>query len=245
MNMSPKHLIIILLFMTGLVDAATPATVLDSLRGRLDGIEDYQVNIVARFKMPRFRMPRKKMTLAFKQPDKFHLKARGFAAVPRMGVFLDPDSLLARLQGLRVVPDTTVDGERFLALQGTREGEEGKLLLVTALVDTSRWVIRRMLSYTDTTQVVDLKIEYQVIGEWIMPTQTDLRIDFGELVPLDRREHFGPGHASAKWRENGRQAGIGEVHVRFSDYRINTGLPDSLFESEAVEQANITGPEED
>ncbi|MEE9466639.1 MAG: hypothetical protein V3W14_13810, partial [Candidatus Neomarinimicrobiota bacterium] len=99
----------------------TVTAVLDSMRYRFNLIEDYQVDLKVRLRMPKLRMPRKRMTLSFKQPDKTALKARGFAMVPRRGILLSPDSLFQGMGNLQLAGDTLVNDRPALVLRGASE----------------------------------------------------------------------------------------------------------------------------
>ncbi len=207
----------------------TVSTVRDSLRARFSRIQDYQVDLKVRLKMPRMRLPRKRMTLSFKQPDKLALKARGFAMVPRRGLLLSPDSLLAGLGELRLAGDTLVEGRPVLVLQGESE-IEGQPLRAEVLVDRQRWVILGVASYSDTLELLRLNTDFEEVTAGIfLPVRTTIHFNFDERF-IQRLPH-GP-HRRRKHRggdDDQPQKGAGKAVIEFSKYRVNQGLPDELF----------------
>ncbi len=209
----------------------TVSTVRDSLRARFALIQDYQVDLKVRLKMPRMRLPRKRMTLSFKQPDKLALKARGFAMVPRRGLLLSPDSLLAGLGELRLAGDTLVEGRPVLVLRGQSE-IEGQPLWAEVLVDRQRWVILGAASYSDTLELLRLNTDFEEVTAGIfLPVRTTIHFNFDERfiqrlphTPRRRRKHRGGDE-----HQPHQGTGAGEAVIEFSNYRVNQGLPDELF----------------
>ena len=84
------------ILMTGLLFAGTPTVeaVQDSLITRFNRIEDYSVKIKISVKMTGLRMPRKKIKLYYKAPDKVKVKSKGFAIIPKTGLGGSPDQFL-------------------------------------------------------------------------------------------------------------------------------------------------------
>lgn len=209
----------------------TVSTVRDSLRAQFARIQDYQVDLKVRLKMPRMRLPRKRMTLSFKQPDKLALKARGFAMVPRRGLMLSPDSLLAGLGELRLVGDTLVAGRPVWVLRGESE-IEGQPLRTEVLVDRQRWVILGAVSYSDTLELLRLNTDFEEVAAGIfLPVRTTIHFNFDERFiqrlphgPRRRRKHRGGDDHQPQ-----EGPGAGEAVIEFSNYRVNRGLPDELF----------------
>lgn len=241
-------MIIILVFSHGLLMAQVPApaevtltvsAVMDSLRARFSRIEDYQVDLKVRLKMRRLRVPRKRMTLSFKQPDQLALKARGFAMVPRRGLLLSPDSLLAGLGELRLAGDTLVAGRPALVLQGESE-IEGQYWRSEVLVDRQRWVILGAASYSDTLELLRLNTDFEEVTAGIfLPVRTTIHFNLDERfiqrLPQGPRRRKHRGGADHQPREG--TGGAGEAVIEFSNYRVNQGLPDDLF-VQAKEEEN-------
>jgi hypothetical protein len=65
--------------------------IIEKTEERFKLINDYQVNMLISINIPAFRMPKKKYTVFFKQPDKVQIKSRGFGLLPRTGMFTSPN----------------------------------------------------------------------------------------------------------------------------------------------------------
>lgn len=227
--------------------------ILGNLRERFSRIEDYQVDLKVSLDLPMLRMPRKEMTFTFKQPDKIRLKARGFAMVPRRGMFLSPDSLLADLEDLYVAGDTILNGHPCLILQGAQEGPDDLTLAAQVFIDRELWLVRGVTTFMENNQVFHLQTEYVEVAPGIhLPRETHLRFQLSENFL--RARHFDPDEPQLPLPEseemadvaeakrdylfgvnNARPEGkviVGEASIVFSNYRVNHSIPDSYFEAD-------------
>jgi outer membrane lipoprotein-sorting protein len=200
---------------------------------RFQRIQDYQVDLEVSLDMPKLRMPRKRMTFSFKQPDKTRLDAKGFAMVPRRGLALSPDSMLAEMNSLSVVGDTLINQHPGLILEGSMSDLENMTLAAKILVDSELWVVRSITTYLDTFQVLHLSIEYsEVAPEIHLPVETRLQFQMNEQFLRSRGSprHFDPDGPGLPQLDMQTAGDIhGEATIKFSRYRVNQGLPDSFF----------------
>ncbi len=215
-------------------DSALVAQVLHNLRERFNRIEDYQVDLRVSLELPMLRMPRKKMTFTFKQPDKVRLEAKTFAMVPRRGVALSPDSLLQGLRNLAVAGDTLMDEHPCLILRGLETGPDNLSLMAEVLVDRELWVVRGIATVLEGNDVFRLRIKYIEVAPGIhMPEETHLRFQLSEHFLRGRHGRGGAFDPDVPEPvlEEGEEI-VGEASIIFTNYRVNHGIPDSYFEEE-------------
>ena len=63
-----------------------PYLILDSLKTRLDGIEDYSAEIEIEVDVDFINMPKKHATIYFKQPDRIRFRSKEFIMLPKRGL---------------------------------------------------------------------------------------------------------------------------------------------------------------
>lgn len=223
-----KILFTAIVLITSLAFAKPEAgAVIDSVKSRLSLIEDYSVRVKLSVKMPKFRMPRKKIDIYFKQPDKFKLEADGFAVVPRQA--LGTNAVLDSLTGLSVTGSDTVDGQTCWMVRGDRQ--EGDFTLNTVVwIDDDDWLIRRAVSNLDTVEVFNLNIEYGVVDkEFLMPVKTTVIINTAREM-VGQLGHYDPDrHGNSPEQQLDESMKNGEVTMEFSRYKINRGIKDRVF----------------
>ncbi|RMF07446.1 MAG: hypothetical protein D6762_07500 [Candidatus Neomarinimicrobiota bacterium] len=225
----------------------------DSIRAQVEReaarIQDYTVTLTVTVHMPKFRMPRKKITVYFKAGDPYRLKlkTRGFALLPKSGVAFRPQELFDNFSHFdRVTRQTTADGWAYV-LEGTLiadslhfklpESEQERPVLHQQLwVDPDHWVITRSTVWVDTSRVLTMTTAYdEVSGGWTMPVRTEVRFQVGtDLIRRFNRTQTGPAPILSEDGAEIPEEGLwGEVLIEYSRYRINQGLRDEIFEEES------------
>ena len=206
-------------------------TILRNVERTFGSVEDYTVTLDIVTNIERTKIPPMKVTMYFKQPERVHFVSTGFALLPREGMGTQFGRLTKRY---------TVDSV-------SREMREGmpvyRLLLLPRdvrtmgyrarmWVDGVRWTPERVeIPQPDGRAMTALFTYVEIDGHWL---PANLQVSFtagmqdstagAQSGPMER-----PG-AGAQ-RSGGR---TGSVTIRYSDYRINTGLPDSLFTTPPV-----------
>ncbi len=216
-------------------DSAQVAEILQNLSERFSRIEDYRVDLKVSLKMPGLRMPRKKMTLTFKQPDKTRLEARwGFAMVPRQGLALSPDSLFQKLRDLTMAGDTLLDGHSCYILRGFAEGPPNQTRLAEMIVDRELWLVRCITTYLEDHEVFRLRTEYVEVAPGIhMSAETRLRFQLNERFIRGRsRNHQSYDPDIQEPAFDDLESMTGEASIVFTNYRVNHGIPDEYFREE-------------
>ena len=148
-------LIIFFALITSLIaDENNIATsIIEKTEKKFRSIEDYQVKMFIAIDIPAFRMPKKKYTVFFKQPDKVKIKSRGFGLLPRTGMFTSPSDNFDNLTDVEVYDHNWKIKDDEIVLRGnlivdslaiTMPNDYAKLTFkptVDVTIDTSQWVI--------------------------------------------------------------------------------------------------------
>lgn len=209
----------------------TGDTILKNVERTFQSVDDYTVTLDIVTNIERTKIPPMKATMYFKQPEQVHFVSTGFALLPREGMGTQFGRLTKRY---------TVDSV-------AREMKEGmpvyRLLLlprdpralayrVHMWVHGIRWTPERVeVPQSDGRSMTALFTYVEIEGHWL---PSNLVVSFAtgaqdstaapQNVQMDRT-------GMAAQRSGGR---TGSVTIRYSDYRINTGLPDSLFTPSAA-----------
>jgi outer membrane lipoprotein-sorting protein len=224
----------------------TVTALTDSLIEQFQRVQDYTVNVKISVKMPRFRMPKKKIRLTFKQPNKIKVEARGFAVVPKTGLALSPKEMLDNFTETNVEGTVLIEGRQYWVVTGRvhpdslpfhfpteAEKETAPTLTMTLWVDAKRWVIPWAETRVDTMTVLSVKSTYTEVepGIWL-PEKTELRFTLsgdylkgiGDHQPMGGpfQEEMGEPLEEGKDYE-------GVVRLKYSRYRVNQGLSDDIF----------------
>ncbi|HTO92974.1 MAG TPA: hypothetical protein VMM80_01340 [Bacteroidota bacterium] len=195
--------------------------ILHSIDARLASVHDYTVTLDVVADVERLNVPPMHATMYFKQPDRVHLDARGFAMLPREGLQPSFSKLLTRYTVASVGSDTLGGVPlKKVVLQPKSERTFPRSLAID--VNTDRWTPERIVTTGSGDRVATITYSYvQVEGVWLA---SEMKASFSLALP-DSAEPEMPA-APMRPPQNPRK---GTVTVTFSDYRINTGLSDDIF----------------
>lgn len=235
----------------------TTAEVRARLETQFHQIRDAKMEIVMSISMPRFRMPRKRITVYYKartedQPSRMKIESLGFAAVPKNGLMISPSDIFDNLQQLSEPTSVVREGQSLLEIQGRiipdslsfktwKNDAITDSLSVDGLsmhlwIDPQRWVIVRSETRLDTLTLMTLSTEHKELAENIyLPKKSTLRFSVGAVVleQLDQ-EHGGPFSEQDTQPTTEKDTEIeGEITILFKRYEINHGLEDIQFEDQS------------
>ena len=206
-------------------------------------INDYQVNMVISINIPAFRMPKKKYTVFFKQPNQVQIKSKGFGLLPRTGMFTPPSENFNNLTDVTINHTADSLGYGSVMLRGNlivdslaikMPNDYAKLTFkptVDVVIDTSQWVITRVITKIDTIKIMEINNIYDFVdGSYFLPIRSTV-------------EYFVKDARISKWLKKdigtiiGNQQSIdpvsdmvrGEISVTYNKYKVNRGINDSIF----------------
>jgi outer membrane lipoprotein-sorting protein len=196
-------------------------TILRNVEARLAALRDYTVTLDVVADIERLNVPPMHATMYFKQPDKIHLDAEGFALLPREGLQPNVGKLLSRYAVARVGKDS-LDGISVLKVTLVAKSDRSFPRSLTLYVNPQRWTTERIVTSGAADRLATISFSYvQVEGIWLPggmtaafalapPDSTGIDLPAGPLRPQQTPRN-------------------GTVTVRYSNYRLNTGLSDDIF----------------
>ncbi|MBT7524121.1 MAG: hypothetical protein HN653_00445, partial [Candidatus Marinimicrobia bacterium] len=83
-------------------------------------IDDYKVDINVKINMTGFRMPKKKIKMFFKKPNKLNIKTKGFAIIPKNGINNNPNDLFEMFNYNNIDVNRTIrNNKQFYFISGS------------------------------------------------------------------------------------------------------------------------------
>ncbi len=186
----------------------TPGEILHRALDVREGLKDYSATLTLHAELPRAEVQDRRAKVYYKHPNKIHVEADQFVMIPRdallfgnLAKYIERDAELV-LAGRKVAL-----GRPIYALKVIRKGgdlEEPRLLL---WVDGSNWTIVRSEVRRRGNLVMAARWRYVKVGD----------------------KFWMPQRIECNFRRGPRGGEGGKITVTFSDYQVNTGLPDSMF----------------
>jgi outer membrane lipoprotein-sorting protein len=203
--------------------SAPPDSVLTRVASLLDGIRDYTVTLDIVSAIEQVQVPPMRVTMYFKQPNRTHFASEGFALLPREVVRLNLHDLPEHYTVDRRSTTATPDGPRIL-LRLIPRSSSSPVRRLDMLVDPRRSTPEQVSTVMADGRTVAASFTYVVIDGHPLPSAVTVSFsaDTSDAfpAPLAGEPPVSAGRNSVR---------AGSITIRYSDYRLNTGLPDDLF----------------
>jgi outer membrane lipoprotein-sorting protein len=204
--------------------------VLDRVVRQFEGIVDYTVDVEVNVAMEGLKIPRAQVKMYVKRPDKVHFDSPSFAMLPREGLTIDPAEL-RRMYDVQSLGMVDTMGGVWYKLQLAAKSPETRLRQMYLWVEKDAWTIRRIESSPYSGRIVAVDFTHEKVDERYTLFSKAVAT-FGtvgpQTEPLFKLPEGAPNPAP-QFQELQRSLRSGSVTFRYTNYRINTNLPDSLF----------------
>jgi hypothetical protein len=233
MNHIPyKYLIIffIVLVSFGLVNAQTNVNpTLQNIYSKLLKAKDYSVMAHIKVDMPFIRILPINAEIYFKQKDKFKVKSKGIAIVPKQGfaqaskMLADMHSFTAVPQGTEMIAGVPADIISIIPLSDTSDLILGKLW-----IDTKLNVILKSQLTTRSNGTILIEYTYGTQVDYGLPDQMIFSVEIKKFkIPINVAADTNNTSVDKDDKTKGDKKG--KIIITFTNYQINKGIPDSIF----------------
>lgn len=216
--------ILLWFFLPQLVAVPAGEEILRRVEAARASVQDYAVSLEITADLENARIPPMEATMYFKQPDRVHFTSDGFALLPKEAFTLNPAGILERFRIDSVTAEADGGGKGYhlwLAPRGERAGIAGGWLRVSS----ERWTIDGGdLRFADG-RTLSVRFRHERVGTVWLPSELLISLSPPPgtgIVPPDEPKSFPIGRSTPL---------RGIITIRFSGYRLNSGLSDDLFES--------------
>jgi outer membrane lipoprotein-sorting protein len=199
----------------------TAAEILHTMKSQFDSVKDYTATLKVTVDMERMQIPEMLVTIYFKQPDKIHIEAKNFAMVPREVAGMNPAQFIDKFDAT-VVGTEQKENVVVYKLRLISKPEKGKPVRESYIwVDGARWVVIHYESTPSDVRKVAVDFEYEAVdGKYTLPSKIEARMDIQQPADSSAEKMYSPQRLPRK----------GTASIIYSDYKVNTGLSDEIFE---------------
>lgn len=204
----------------------TADKILQNVKANFDAVQDYTAMLTAKVDMERLRVPEMKVKIYFKQPNKFKTESKNTSFLPKNVMDLNPGDLMKKFDA-SLMGKEEKDGKTSYKIRLVTKPEKGKQVRESFIwVDAERWTITRLEAFPSEGRKIELLVESTIIdGKYIVPSKISAKFDFDQ----------NPDSLSEKIYSPNRMPKKGTVELVYSDYKVNTGLSDEIFEQKKKE----------
>jgi len=203
-----------------------PDHILDEVKRTFNKVQDYVVDVNIKVDVDFIKAPETKATIYFKQPDKVHFESESFAMLPKEGLDFSPMGFLKEKYTAIYEKADTVDGYKTDVIKVIPLVDETNVVLTTLWIDESRYIIRKVQSTLKMGGTFAIELKYDNSMKYPLPSSMIFTFNI-ERMNLPKGM---AGELNENKSKDEKKKTTGKVYVTYSNYKVNKGIPDSVFE---------------
>lgn len=223
-----KKVILFLLFFSSFSFAQIkdPDKILEKIVGNFETIHDYQVNVKIKVDVEFIKAPVTDARIYYKHPDKIHIESETFAMLPKEGLNSSPLSLLKENYTAIYSREDTINGFQTAVVK-VIPAENKDIILTTLWIDEKNELIRRIESTTKLNGTFTIDFNYDENMEYPLPSKMIFTFDVDKI---NFPRGFNGDFSTKKDTLENKKRTTGKVYLDYSNYEINAGISDKIFE---------------
>lgn len=213
-----------------IVSAQDAGKLLRQVNNRFQKVRDYQADLRLKADIPFIKMLPVNAKIYFRQPYQMRIKSTGIAILPRQGFD----------QVFKALSDTN---SYVSVYQGTDPNDRSEVVSIIPVSDTSDLVLGKFwidggAGLIKRSQITT-KSNGTIYSEYFYGKHSDMALPDSLIVTVDTKKFKIPkavaadiNNYNAQAKDPSAKSSKGKIYMRFSNYRINQGLPDDVFKEE-------------
>ncbi len=230
-----KAILIGLLFLASGAFGQDAEKIIDKIVTKMATVKDYTVKAHIDADIPMIKIMPSNATIYFKQKDKVKIESKGITILPKQGftelnTFLSDKSKYTAVFGdsLKI---RDIDTRLINIIPNSSSGE---IILAKIWVDQKNSVIIRSQVTTQTNGTVKTDFKYGSQLSYGLPSELKFEIDVKKFkMPKSVAADINKTSSDKKKKTKPRSKGT--ITITLSDYKVNTGLSDSVFKDKKKE----------
>ena len=195
--------------------------ILQNVKAQFDAVQDYTVVLDIKPDIERFKANEMRLTLFFKQPNKIHIESKNFVMIPKQLFEINPSDLLAKFDPFLMGKEQFNGMETYKLRLISKPEKKRPAVESYVWIDAARWVVVHFEATPMEGQLITIDIDYLTVdGKYTLPKTMNAKLDFQQNTDSLAEKIYSPNRIPRK----------GNVELRYSDYKVNQGLSDEIFE---------------
>jgi hypothetical protein len=222
-----KKILILVFIISGILlgQKKDPDKILQEVIKSFNKVQDYTVNVNIKVDVPFLKAPDTEAKIYFKQPDKIHFASDKFALLPKEGLDFSPMGLLKKDYTALYIKEDEINGTSHSVIKIIPTEDRGDVILSTLWINNNLKAISKVESSTKTSGTFVMELFYDSKLKYPLPSKMLFSFNFSGM---GGQRHPDPDDLKAGDKKD--EPIKGKVYITYSDYQVNQGIPDSIFE---------------
>jgi outer membrane lipoprotein-sorting protein len=212
------------------VAAQDADTLISKVKAKLATVSDYQAEGVMKTDVSFMKIPESKVTVYYKNPDKFKIKKQdGISISPKGGVNINLGALFAG-NNYTAVPagKSSLNGKEVSVIKLVPLDDNSDVVVSTLYIDARESLVRKAVITTRESGTYEMELTYGRFAGRGLPDKVVFMFSIKDYkLPKGLAFDYDTGEKPKAANQSGNQKG--RVEINYSNYTINKGISDALF----------------
>lgn len=212
------------------VNAQHPEELIRNVKAKLEKVNDYQAKGRLKTNVVFIKAPVADIRMYYKRPDKMKIiNESGLSFIPKGTVNINLSNVLASAGEYDIIDGgkEAATGLRIIKLLPTNDASD--IVLSTLYIDEKNYLVRKARNTTRESGTYELELTYGAYASFGLPDKVIFSFNTKEYK-MPKGVTFDYDTGGKQDKKNALQNKKGRIEITYSEYVINGGIEDSVFE---------------
>jgi len=228
--MKNKFCLILILFFPVFAFSQGETELVKKVKSKLDQVNDYQANGSMKIDVSFIKAPVSPVKVFYKKPGQFTIKKEGgISILPKGGLSTNLNSIFLT-DNYTVVPagETILKTGKVKIVKLLPLDENSNVVVTTLYIDEKEALIKKSVITTKESGTYEMELNYGKYSAWGLPDSVVFVFNIKDYkLPKGVTIEYESGDKKPK--TNTPENKKGKVEIVYSNYIINKGIPDTMF----------------
>lgn len=211
--------------------AQTADEIIQKVKAKLDKVNDYEATGRMRTNVIFIKAPVARVKIYFKRPCRLRIhNESGFSFVPRGSTNISLDNVFTNPSGYDIIDAGKENGTDLRIIKLLPRDDSMDVVLSTLYIDEKQLLIRKAKTTTKENGTYELEMTYGKYAEYGLADKLIFSFNTKDYkLPKGMTFDYDDGSVKKQNPDNQKNK-KGKIEIVYSDYIINKGVPDSIFQ---------------
>ena len=204
-------------------DQRAGVRLLEALERKYSGLKDYTCDLQVHFAIETFKAPDLQARLFYKSPDRMRIDSPRVVFFPRDAGYFNPAQFTPKANTVLFLGYVTYNNRKAAQLRLIPKKIQGATQDMVLTIDQEKLLLEELILTQQGGKEVTAVFTYGTFGGFALPTFIRLILNLPAIEP-------GVAQGLGAIPDSGEERRVkGEIDITYTNYQVNTGLPDELF----------------
>lgn len=230
MNMKKLIAISFLLPVINHISAQTPVELINKIKAKLEKVNDYMAKGKLKTNVVFIKAPVASVKVYYKKPDKIKIvNENGISFIPKGSVNINIAKFLSGSGNYEIVDAGKEPATGFRILKLLPSEENSEIVLSTLYIDEKNELVMRAKNTTRDNGTYELEMNYSKYATYGLPDKVVFSFNTKDYK-LPKGVTFDYDDGAKKKPDDPTKNKKGKVEISYSEYTINKGVNDTIFQ---------------